>query len=145
MQSHRGFTLVEVLIVLCFITVSLVIVLPGQHSAFSSLKEKRVMKTFADDIHFVQQLSVNRGEVHTLYINATDNSYQAYKDWGSPMIVTGSFPPDWEITFLSLKQHVLFYNNGTFSNPGTMLIETKNNEYRILFPFGRNGVVIDRQ
>ncbi|WP_347862760.1 hypothetical protein U0355_06485 [Salimicrobium sp. PL1-032A] len=103
------------------------------------------MQTFSDDIRFVQQLSVNLGDVHTLYINTTNNSYRATKTWDSPAVVTGTFPADWELTFLSLNQHIAFHNNGTISKPGTMQIKTRTNEYRILFPFGRNGVIIDRQ
>ncbi|WP_143525628.1 hypothetical protein [Salimicrobium flavidum] len=135
----------EILIVLCFLTMSLAIVLPNQHLTYSGLSEKRVIDQFTDNMHYIQQLSVQKGIVHTVYIDTSNNFYQMYKDWNSSILMTEEFPPDWEIELTSLKPYTSFNRNGTVNNPGTMWIHTNQKTYKIIFPFGRNGVVVHQQ
>ncbi|AKG04315.1 MULTISPECIES: competence type IV pilus minor pilin ComGD [Salimicrobium] len=143
--NHKGFTMVEVIVVLCFITVSLAILAPGQHLSHSHLTEKQTIQQFADDIHFAQQMSVQKGIEHTLYIDKVNNVYRIYESWGSSPIIQEEFPPEWEIQLATLKSYTTFHVNGTISTPGTMWFHTGDKQYKVTFPFSRNGVVIDEQ
>lgn len=145
LQNRKGFTLIETLLIVCFLGISLAVVLPNQHLVHEELTERRIIDKFTDDLHYIQQLSVQKGTIFTLYIDSVNNKYHIYKDWNSSIILSEEFPPDWEIKLTSLKPYTNFNRNGTISIPGTMWIYSNQKEYKIIFPFGRNGVVVHQQ
>lgn len=142
-NSHAGFTLVEVMISLFVVSVMTSVVLISFQSLYNAKETKQFLELLMQDIYFAQQLAITSGHMIDIHFNNFDSAYYI-KQYGRTLY---SQPYDKDITFeratLNLTD-VRFNSRGSIVKPGTILIRTDSELYRIVFLLGKGRFYIEK-
>lgn len=84
LRGKTGFTLIEMIIVVCLISILLAITLPSFHKAISKHKFERATQEFLSDIRFLQQQALAKSyEKYIIELHGNLNgNYYTLKDLG---------------------------------------------------------------
>ncbi|MDC3418995.1 prepilin-type N-terminal cleavage/methylation domain-containing protein [Aquibacillus koreensis] len=140
--NNKGFTLIEVLIVLSMISLFLVIGASFQPKALEQNQADYFFKLFQSDVLYLQQLTMIDRENVFIYISPDNKSYQIKRGGMGEVILTRSFPKDWTINLNTLPAPISFSPNGTIKNPGTIDLRSPTTRYSVIFPFGKGRCYI---
>lgn len=143
LKSNRGFTLLEVIFTLSMLSIIVSLSAPIIFSILDSQSEKQFFDLLFSDLLLIQIAShgVNSGKA---YVEFEDYSYTVHVDKnGYKRKIKRSYPSGWK------KDERLFdeisFKNGTIRKPGTILIQSENTDYRIIFPLGKGRGYVDKQ
>ncbi|MBP1950358.1 competence type IV pilus minor pilin ComGD [Virgibacillus litoralis] len=143
MRSKNGFTLIEVLFVLAIWSVILLISAPLHFSILEKQEEDKFMDTLEMDLLYMQSKSY--GSRNYFRLTITDNkSYTIAKNSNRVNLVERRIPKGWEIDYLNLPV-ISFNYRGTIIDPGSFMIQTKNNNYKVTCPLGKGRCYIVKQ
>ncbi|MFQ3542790.1 competence type IV pilus minor pilin ComGD [Halobacillus rhizosphaerae] len=147
-RSHRnynGFSLAEVLLVLLAWSVLLLCIAPFHSQAVINMERKEYIRQLESDVLLAQQLTMENHPYYLLYIRPELKEYYLYDYKQKEVVYERKFPKNWRIDMLTLTSPIQFTADGTIKKPGTMLIYTKDQNYRVVFPFGKSRVNIIEQ
>ncbi|SDK55130.1 competence type IV pilus minor pilin ComGD [Sediminibacillus albus] len=141
--NKKGYTLVEVMLVLS-ITVSLIAIgfsLPRYF--LHTFQTKQFFQQFNNDILYLQQLSLASKENIYLLIDPENQQYTIHQGGTGKVLIQRNIPDHCHIELRTLKMPISFTDKGSLRNPGTMIVDTGNNQYKVVFPLGkgRNYIV----
>ncbi|SDQ50519.1 competence protein ComGD [Virgibacillus subterraneus] len=143
MQSKNGFTLIEVLFVLALWSVLLLISAPLQFSILEKQEEDNFMDTFEMDLLYMQNKSYGSRNYFRL-IFTENKSYTITKNSNLKILIERRIPKGWKIDYLNL-QVISFNHRGTIVDPGSFMIQTINNNYKVTCPLGKGRCYIVKQ
>ncbi|MFG6148533.1 competence type IV pilus minor pilin ComGD [Halobacillus sp. B23F22_1] len=145
LDCQKGYTLVEVTLVLTAFTVLLLIFAPLQQRTVNKIENDHYLKQFEEDMLLAQQLTMSDHPNYWIMVRPLQNDYYLYDYQNKKTIYHRVFPHDWEVRLQSLTSPIRFNSTGTMQSPGTMAIKTHYTNYKITFPFGKSRVRIDEQ
>jgi competence protein ComGD len=143
MNNNNGFTLIEMMIVLCILTAVTSIVFVSYQSLHERQQTERFFEQLKKDLYFAQQTAMieNTG-IQVLFDQKNDN----YKVTKSTIpILERSYDSDILIESGSLGLKVVYLSSGNISEPGTINIKTGGDTYDLVFQLGRGRFHIEKQ
>jgi len=116
--DNKGFTFIEVIIVICIISTILTIVILNS-TIVLGFKEKRELREFKKDIEYARNRAIVEAKLYTVNINISKNSYTIinYSNLGKNIIKEKKFTYG-----IKLIKTNIFQNEITFSYSGAPLI-----------------------
>jgi|SRR5690625_4678323 len=143
-SNHRknGFTLLELLLVLVIWSVLFLLIVPISFSYLEKQQEKHFFEMFAFDVLYIQNLSTTTKEY--VQLNIYEDRYIIRTGHRGQILFIRNVPADWNIQ-TKVLQTISFDDKGRIRTPGNFVIETKQNVYTIVFPFGKGRYHIVEQ
>lgn len=137
-QNERGFTLIEMLLVLFIVMIVSSIVFQISFK----LSEKQVINHFFKQIQFdlqrMQSLAIETGET-TMVIFVDNNTYIGYQDFGE-VVFEKSFPPGVELNKYSNLKKIHYNSKGEVIKFGTVMFHTINGEKSLIINIEKGRV-----
>lgn len=138
--SQRGFTLLEILVVLSIWITILAFSVPFTITLLEKKTEEHILNTFQQDVLYIQNQAI--GSKEYLRIILHKNSY----------IMVGAnnkteerkLPSGWTINRRTIE-NISFNQKGSIREAGTIQFITPNNRYNIIFPIGKGRGYIEKQ
>ena len=82
MASERGFTLIEIIIVIVILSIAAMTAIPLMSSA-SDIQIRSATNLIAADLEYAKSMAISRGQNYSVVFNAVANSYQIEDQSGS--------------------------------------------------------------
>lgn len=141
MDNNRGFTLLEVLIVLGIWSVLMLLVTPFIFEKITEHHEEKFMETLEYDLLYMQRYAtLTKGKV---YLHLKEGGY-AISESSYKAMIERKMPANWEVGKRTLKS-ISFDENGRVRQPGNMMIKTGKANYRIVLPLGKGRAYIVKE
>lgn len=136
MYNQKGFTLLEMLIVLSIWSVLILFTIPINLNTLEKQQEDKFFETLALDVLYIQNLSASsKGYLHPR-INLHEDRYIMRAGTLDNEMIERRIPEGWRIDFRTLPL-IEFDPNGRMKTPGNIIIKTKDTTYNVIFPFGK--------
>ncbi|WP_217586699.1 competence type IV pilus minor pilin ComGD [Lentibacillus saliphilus] len=138
-QTQRGFTLLEMLIVLAIFSIILLLIPPIHIERLHIQQEEQFFSVLQSDLLYTQVLASTHPEhlVRLTFI-ASDQKYILVM--GSNIILERSLPGDW----IDHNHEIVFAKSGVVKQPASFVLTTPSNSYKIVFPFGKGRARIEK-
>src|SRR5699024_6550846 len=143
LKSNRGFTLLEVIFTLSMLSIIVSLSAPIIFSILDNQSEKKFLDLLFSDLLFIQVAShgMISGKAHVKF---EDYSYTVHVDKnGHKRKIKRSYPRGWKKDERLYKE--ISVKNCTILNPGMILIQSDNTDYRIISPIRKGRGYIDTQ
>src|SRR5690625_1911197 len=132
--NKNGFTLLELLVVLAIWSLLLLLVTPINFSLMEKKQVQYFFETFAYDILYTQNLSTTTKDY--VQLNLYEDRYTIRRGYKGEILLTRNIPANWVIK-AKVFHTISFDDKGRIRMPGTFFIQTKHDEYAIVFHFGK--------
>lgn len=144
MINQKGFTLIEVLVVLSIKLLIIFLIVPLAYENLTKTKMDVFFAELKSDIDLVQSHNYQKNNFYEL--SFTKGSYKLTKNLSNDIILIKekSYPEDVTIESRIFKS-VIYQNNGTFKTPGHIIFKEgkgKKKSHTLIFPFGKGGFYI---
>lgn len=141
MNNQRGFTLIEMLLVLLVLTIVVGIGIPGYRVMEIEKEEQRFFELLLQDIYFAQSESY-RSQTSTIVVfNAERNYYDVVKNLLNK-ISTREMPKTVSFKSSSNISQIYFSSKGSIQSSGTLRFQTSTGEKTIVVHLGKGRVVM---
>lgn len=132
--NEKGFTLIEVLLVLTLISTLIVLIAPIHVQQVNIQEEKQFLELLEFDILYTQSLSIMENEeVKIIFKN---NEYVIVQGIKGSRLLARRIPKGWTVNLNGLTS-IAFDEKGKIRQPGTFKIHTNTSSYNVVFPFGK--------
>jgi len=142
MNSNQGFTLLEVIFVLFVWSILITLSVPILFTNIDHHIEKEFFKTLESDILLVQTTS-HGTTLNNASIVFNNDSYIVRILGDEDKIMNRNYPAGWKTDGRSFKK--ISFKNGTIRQPGTILLKSPKDDYRIIFPLGKGRGYVEKQ
>ena len=136
-MKQKGFTLLEMLLVLFSISVLSMITYLNVHSLYERQKIEQFLKQFSNDILYMQQLAINRQKHYTLRWYKERNMYYIGESGSTQFIIKREYDNDIQINLHTFPNPMTYNPSGNINRGGTILLSYRNYKYEIVFQLGR--------
>lgn len=141
MKNDEGFTLLEVIFALTIWTILITITVPIVMTNLDEQREKEFLKTLMSDILHVQTISHGTyNKDASIIFNETQ---YVIKHRSNIRNISRDYPMGFESEERTFNE--VSFSNGTIRKAGTVLLRSKDTNYRIIFPFGKGRGYIEKQ
>ncbi|HDR7285048.1 comG operon protein ComGD [Bacillus cereus group sp. BfR-BA-00331] len=136
-MKQKGFTLLEMLLVLFAISVLSVVTYFHVHSLYEKQKIEQFLRQFSNDILYMQQLAINRQKHYTLRWHKDRHMYYIGESSTDHSIIKREYDSDIQLD-LNIFPNPMTYNpSGNINRGGTILLSYRSYKYEIVFQLGR--------
>ncbi|MEH7811065.1 competence type IV pilus minor pilin ComGD [Bacillus toyonensis] len=136
-MKQKGFTLLEMLLVLFVISVLSMITYFNVHSIYEKQKVEQFLSQFSNDILYMQQLAINRQKYYTLRWYKEKNTYYIEESGTNHFIVSRDYGNDIQIDLHTFPNPMTYNPSGNINRGGTILLSYRSYKYEIVFQLGR--------
>ncbi|MGE6538588.1 competence type IV pilus minor pilin ComGD [Bacillus luti] len=136
-MKQKGFTLLEMLLVLFSISVLSMITYLNVHSLYERQKIEQFLRQFSNDILYMQQLAINRQKHYTLRWHKERNMYYIGESGSAQFIIKREYDNDIQINLHTFPNPMTYNPSGNINRGGTILLSYRNYKYEIVFQLGR--------
>ncbi|WP_260678699.1 type II secretion system protein [Planococcus salinarum] len=138
--NDRGFSLLEVVIVLAILMAGMGIGLPAYNQISAEKEERRFFQLLRNDIYFAQSEAYRSGSSVSLVFRPDLGRYDIVKDIYNPlssrkMPVTVTLKPTSNLT------EIVYWSTGSVMDSGTLRFGTSKGEITIVVHLGKGRVV----
>lgn len=126
-MRKKGYTLLEVLLVLSIITLILGISFP-KTSYFVKIREEQVLENFRKDLLFARNRAIIESRNYKVYFNSIDNSYGIRPENDPKAVKLTYFTAGIKIDERSPVKSFTFRFNGTTKNSGSLYLRNQANQ-----------------
>lgn len=141
-QNERGFTFLELLLVLSVVAVMTFVILPFSDQRLARASEEDALKTFIAAVHEAQLYAITHYEGIRVYFLNDFKDYLAETS-DRTILVSGQFPEGMKLASSSPLKELYFAPSGMMSNTGKMIIQRKQSgNMTISFQFERGRMII---
>lgn len=137
-ENEKGFTMIELLLVLSIVVVVSTSVLFISSSNTKEMEEKRFFRQFQMDIQRLQAVSI--GEYKSTYLEFTNRRRSYEGKLGNVLLFEKNLPTGMQLAEGSKLKQLKFHPNGNVDSFGNFLFVSETEEKRITVYIGR-GVV----
>jgi len=133
--GNRGYTLIEVLIVLLVLTVFLSLSLASFKPLKDTMDKKMIISQLEADLYYAQTYTISRQEIVTVQFYPAYNRYMM-KTANGNVIVNRS----WDTSVKLIKGSFLSFTilrDGNISRFGTLTFEINGHTFELIFNIGR--------
>ena len=153
--SPRGFTLIELIVVMALLALALSMVLPNIKGSVQNLQMNSVLRDLEKKIRYIQYRSVMEGKRYALRYDRVENSYQFFREnrsqdhvdwipiegrWGHPQKI----PRDMNLWFRG-KEKIYFLPNGEISEGNLVLRADSETLATLRLGDSLRGVEVERK
>lgn len=145
MLRLKGFSLIEMLVVLAIISFIVVIATPSFFNGFDSLKVKQTIRTMSANIIQTRASAINTGKQQTWTLDLKNRQF-----WSSSTDLKKSYPTDIDVEFTTGSRErrsdtlasIRFFPNGS-STGAKLAIQKKNYRYTAQIDWLTGMLIID--
>lgn len=131
-KTIKGFTLIEMIVVVSILSILTTIVLPNLSRWYASIKINGARRDLISDLRLIQQNTVTSQTNHSIQINAAQNKYSLVKKNDPDEIIkTVNLPEGITISALSLMPEVTEIEFNAAGAPTAIGTITVSNYYGI--------------
>ncbi|MFK4423982.1 competence type IV pilus minor pilin ComGD [Bacillus sp. RC51] len=136
-MKQKGFTLLEMLLVLFAISVLSVVTHFNVTSLHEKQKVEQFLKQFSNDILYMQQLAIKRQKHYTLRWFKEKHMYYISESETALLIAKGEYDKDVQIDLHTFPNPMTYNPSGNINRGGTILLSYREYKYEIVFQLGR--------
>lgn len=136
-MKQKGFTLLEMLLVLFAISVLSVVTHFNVTSLHEKQKVEQFLKQFSNDILYMQQLAIKRQQHYTLRWFKEKQMYYISESKTDLLIVKREYDKDVQMDLHTFPNPMTYNPSGNINRGGTILLSYRGYEYEIVFQLGR--------
>ncbi|KQL53556.1 hypothetical protein AN964_08650 [Heyndrickxia shackletonii] len=133
--GNKGFTLIEVLIVLLILTIFLSLSIASLKPLKSTLEKKMVISQLEADLYYAQTYTISRQELVTVQFYPAYNRYMMKTAKGT-VIVNRSMTSSVKLLNGSFNSFNIL-RDGNISRFGTLAFEINGQTFKLIFNIGR--------
>ncbi|TPV44017.1 comG operon protein ComGD [Bacillus dicomae] len=136
-MKQKGFTLLEMLLVLFAISVLSMVTYFNVHSLYEKQKIEQFLRQFSNDILYMQQLAINRQKHYTLRWHKDRHMYYIGESSKNLSIIKREYDSDIQIDLNTFPNPMTYNPSGNINRGGTILLSYRSYKYEIVFQLGR--------
>ncbi|MGY2609842.1 comG operon protein ComGD [Bacillus pretiosus] len=136
-MKQKGFTLLEMLLVLFAISVLSMVTYFNVHSLHEKQKVEQFLRQFSNDILYMQQLAINRQKHYTLRWYKDKHMYYIGELSTNLTIIKREYDSDIQIDLNTFPNPMTYNPSGNINRGGTILLSYRSYKYEIVFQLGR--------
>ncbi|MGR5914655.1 comG operon protein ComGD [Bacillus pacificus] len=133
----KGFTLLEMLLVLFAISVLSMVTYFHVHSLYEKQKIEQFLRQFSNDILYMQQLAINRQKHYTLRWHKDRHMYYIGESSTDLSIIKREYDNDIQLDLNTFPNPMTYNPSGNINRGGTILLSYRSYKYEIVFQLGR--------
>lgn len=142
-NNQRGFTFLELLLVLSIVLILTAVILPFSEKRLQRISEEDALKQFITTVHETQLYAITHQESVSLIVSGSGSTYKTVRDNMAETVISGEFPEGMRQTKNSTLKRLDFAASGYLVKTGVMTFTTKSKgEISILFQFERGRMVV---
>lgn len=143
MKNENGFTLIEVLLILCVLAVLVLLSAPINLNVLDNKEEEQFLATFESDLLYIQSVSYLSNENIRMQIKV--DKYTINDGYLGNVIYSRSIPNGWSFDLRTIQSGVISFNqNGTIRESGTIYLNTDKSTFKIVFALGKGRCYIEK-
>ncbi|WP_433948173.1 comG operon protein ComGD [Bacillus tropicus] len=136
-MKQKGFTLLEILLVLFAISVLSMVTYFNVHSLYEKQKIEQFLRQFSNDILYMQQLAINRQKHYTLRWHKDRHMYYIGESSMDFSIIKREYDGDIQFDLNTFPNPMTYNPSGNINRGGTILLSYRSYKYEIVFQLGR--------
>lgn len=136
-MKQKGFTLLEMLLVLFAISVLSMVTYFHVHSLYEKQKIEQFLRQFSNDILYMQQLAINRQKHYTLRWYKDRHMYYIGESSTNIAIIKREYDSDIQIDLNTFPNPMTYNPSGNINRGGTILLSYRSFKYEVVFQLGR--------
>ena len=136
-MKQKGFTLLEILLVLFAISVLSMVTYVNVHSLYEKQKIEQFLRQFSNDILYMQQLAINRQKHYTLRWHKDRHMYYIGESSTDLSIIKREYDSDIQLDLNTFPNPMTYNPSGNINRGGTILLSYRSYKYEIVFQLGR--------
>ncbi|MDA1642919.1 MULTISPECIES: comG operon protein ComGD [unclassified Bacillus cereus group] len=136
-MKQKGFTLLEILLVLFAISVLSMVTYVNVHSLYEKQKIEQFLRQFSNDILYMQQLAINRQKHYTLRWHKDRHMYYIGESSTDLSIIKREYDSDIQLNLNTFPNPMTYNPSGNINRGGTILLSYRSYKYEIVFQLGR--------
>ncbi|PEU94406.1 competence protein ComG [Bacillus anthracis] len=136
-MKQKGFTLLEILLVLFAISVLSMVTYFNVHSLYEKQKIEQFLRQFSNDILYMQQLAINRQKHYTLRWHKDRHMYYIGESSTDFSIIKREYDGDIQFDLNTFPNPMTYNPSGNINRGGTILLSYRSYKYEIVFQLGR--------
>ncbi|RBW70578.1 competence type IV pilus minor pilin ComGD [Bacillus taeanensis] len=133
---NKGYTLIEMMIVLLILSSVTAIVVSSFQTAYSAKQTSHFLEQLQDDLYYTQAVAISRGETTSLTIYPENHEYVVYGK-NKKLLIRRTFPSHIVFKGGTLGYKVVYLANGNVQKPGTLFINTNFASYKVVVQLGK--------
>jgi competence protein ComGD len=143
-ERDRGFTLIEMLLVLSAITVLMAVSLPSLSNLARQKTETYIITQLRDDLLYAQQYAMTHKTPVAVTFSESRPEYRMVETKTGKTIFTRTLPNPWKFQLTTLTLPLLFLENGNVNKAGALLLKRKESAYKIIFLLGKGRFYVQK-
>ena len=142
-NSQRGFTFLELLLVLSIVMILTAVILPFSEKRLQKISEEDALKQFITTVHETQLYAITHQEIAFLIVSDSGTTYRTVRHNMTETVIFGEFPEGMRQTKGSTLKRLDFAATGYLVSTGVMTFSTKSKgDISISFQFERGRMVV---
>ena len=134
-SNEKGFTLIEMLVVLSIVMVITSSVIFVSIARLEEMEEKRFFKQFHLDVQRMQMIAISKGNYMYLTFNKEGTKYKV--EHNNVLLYENHLPSTIRLSGDSQLKGLTYHPNGAILQFGLMRFETKKENKRVVFYIGQ--------
>lgn len=130
MNNEKGFTLLELLIVLAITALVSLFILPSMYKSVARQEQHHFFELLESDTFYIQNQTLFTTKQHDITFTTSKyfmNSSTDKKERSYPEQLRNTYNPN----------RIIFSQSGTIRNPATYYFDYEYGKYKLTFPFGK--------
>ena len=140
--NNRGFTLLEVLLVLCIVGIITMSVIFISNSYFEKKSFQLFIRQFELDVYHMQNFSIEKSTQTELVFSNKGTTYTTRKSFFEP-IIQRSLPKGIKLSTKSTLTSIAFNPNGSIVKFGTLIFETPQDVKMVKIYIGKGRMTVE--
>ncbi|MDF9295539.1 competence type IV pilus minor pilin ComGD [Anoxybacillus geothermalis] len=141
---NGGFTLLEMLIVFSVVLVLAALAVPTLGSAVRHQEEMYMLAVLRADLYGAQQHAIARRVNVAVFFTDGGAGYKAIDATSGRQIVARSLPSPWRFRLGTLRNPLIFTDNGNIERAGTIWIGGGQITYKVTFLLGKGRFYVQK-
>ncbi|ABO67716.1 MULTISPECIES: competence type IV pilus minor pilin ComGD [Geobacillus] len=144
MARNGGFTLLEMLVVLSIVLLLAALAVPELGGIMQQREEAYMLALLRADLYGAQQHAIaKRGKVSVFFTEGR-GEYRVVDAESGQQIVVRTLPAPWRFQIGTLRNPVVFTDNGNIEQGGTVWVKSSENSYKVTFLLGKGRFYVQK-
>jgi len=145
MSNQKGFTLIEMLIVLTIVSVLTFIAIPRINELIQAKEMNYFLEQFREDMLYAQQYAMVRKVSVAVLFYPYQSTYRITEgNTLGRVLLRRTYSANLEIQPATLQSPLMFLKNGNVNKSGTILITNGEQTYKIVFLLGKGRFYVQK-
>ncbi|MED4878341.1 competence type IV pilus minor pilin ComGD [Anoxybacillus geothermalis] len=144
MARNGGFTLLEMLVVLSVVLLLSVLAVPAFGGAVRQQEEAHMLAVLRADLYSAQQHAIAHRRKVSVFFNNGRGEYRAVEGGSGRTVVVRSLPAPWRFQLGTLRNPLIFTDNGNIEQAGTVWVKSGRGSYKVTFLLGKGRFYVQK-